>query len=215
MTPLRVTARLLGPLSLPHGPLHLDGLLAWAEAQRRGLPPVGFAPLVEIEIPVAREPRGRFHLCSSSIAAFDGHEMRYVNRRFPIEQAQVMGDAKLKRVHLGAGATKSYRIPHELAFAESDALTWFAVGDAEAIRALLGHVTHLGKRRAVGRGRVAAWTVEPCDGWGEGFPVVRGGRALRPLPPDWPGLADPVLARACLSYPFWDRTRDEACAVPG
>lgn len=214
MTPLRITARLLGPISLPHGPLHLDGLLAWSEAQRQRLPPIGFAPLATIEIPVEREPGGRFHLCSSSLATFDSHESRYVNRRFPLEQAQVLGDAKLKRIHLGAGATKSYRIPTELAFAEGDMLTWFAIGDRDGIVDLLAHVTHLGKRRAVGRGRVDAWTVEPCEPWGDGFPVVREGRALRPLPPDWPGLVEPVLARAALTYPFWDRTRVLTCAVP-
>lgn len=215
MGPLRITAQLAGPVSLPSGPLHLDGLLAWAEAQRRQLPPIGFRPVEDIEIPIAREPGGRFHLCSSSIGAFDAHELRYVNRKFPIAEAQQMAGPKLKRINISVGAQKSYRIPTNVSFVENDELRWFAIGDAPEVEMLLGYVTHLGKRRAVGRGRVLRWLVEPTDPWGDDFPVARAGRPLRPLPADWPGLVDPVLARVAQTFPYWDKAQERVCAVPG
>ena len=52
--------------------------------------------------------------------------------------------------------------------------------------------------------------VEPWDG----FPVVCGGRALRPLPVDWPGLVEPAKAYHTLTYPYWEHSREELCAVP-
>lgn len=81
------------------------------------------------------------------------------------------------------------------------------------VRELLALVTHLGKRRAVGLGRVERWEVLPCEPW-EGFPVLRDGRPLRPLPTDWPGLVEYDLGLRTLSYPYWDSSRRVECAVP-
>ena len=215
MNPIRITARLGGPISLPNGPLHIDALLAWVVAQERQLPPPGFGPLIPIEIPIAREPGGRFHLCSASICDFDAHEMRYVNRKFPLAEAQKFGNDKLRRIHVVAGAQKSYRVPNTVSHVERDEIDWFAIGDAAEALRLLRCVSHLGKRRGVGRGQVREWLVEPFEPWGAGFPVVRDGRPLRPLPPDWPGLVDPMLSRCSPTYPYWDKSTETVCAVPG
>ena len=214
MSQLRVEARIHGGITLPYGTLALDGLLAYAVALRMGYGPLGFRDPVPIEIPIALEPGGRFHLASHSLATFDAHESRFVNRRYPLAEAQMLGHDKLRRVHLAAGPTKSYRIPTTVAFAHGDEIAWACIGDADPIRELLASITHLGGRRAVGRGRVAQWRVTPTKSWGPGFPVVRDGRPLRPLPADWPGLSGPRLAYASMTYPYWDRTREELCAVP-
>ncbi len=212
--PLRVRALLEGAILLPGGTLALDALLAAAVALRDALPPCSVQGVTPIEVPIQREPGGRFHLASFAEWVPDEYEVRYVNRRFPIPEAQMLGDKKLRRIAINAGAQKSYRIPHEAIHVEGDVLAWWCVGDAEAIRELLALVTHLGKRRAVGSGRVREWLVEPCETW-DGFPVMREGRPLRNLPPDWPGLASGVeVAAANLTYPYWERHREEVCAVP-
>src|SRR6185503_291310 len=95
----------------------------------------------------------------------------------------------VRRVQLTAGATKSYRIPVEVGYLKGARAEWYCVGDADPIRSLLCHVTHLGKKRSVGKGEIAAWIVEECDAW-KGFPIVRDGKPLRPLPLDWPGVTD-------------------------
>lgn len=215
MTPLRITARLDGPISLRDGSLRLDGLLAWAVAQRDQLPPPGFGELADIEIPVTKEPCGRFHLCSFATPKFDQHELRYVNRKFPLAEAQAMGATKFRRILLSAGPTKSYRLPSEVAWAERDEVEWFAMGDADAIRDLLTLVRYLGHKRSTGRGRVREWAVDPYESWGDGFPVVRDGKPLRALPADWPGLEDPPLAYATITFPYWMHSREQLCAVPG
>jgi CRISPR type IV-associated protein Csf3 len=215
MTPLVVIARLGGAISLPRGELALDALLAAQMALRGQLPPPRDASdCVPIEIPVEREPGQRFYLCSFSVAEFDAHALRYINRRAPVEQYQTIGETKIRRVQITTGANKSYRIPMETKNAVDDALAWWCIGDAEKIRDLLTTALYLGKKRAVGLGRVLWWDIQPCEPW-QGFPVVSpDGKPLRPLPTDWPGLNVPRTEFRTLSFPYWDHSREELCAVP-
>ena len=111
MTPLVVTARIDGQISLPNGPLALDALLMSAVATRDGLPPP--PPVVPIEIPIAKEPGGRFHLCSFSVGTLSEFDRRFVNRRAPVEQYQTIGPQS-GRVQITAGHDKSYRLPLEV-----------------------------------------------------------------------------------------------------
>lgn len=214
-SPLAIVARLGGALSLPSGPLALDALLASAVALRDDLPPVSVVGVLPIEIPIQREPAGRFHFASFSESAAEEHELRWLNRRFPLAEAQALGNSKLKRVNLQGGPCKSFRTPIETTHLLDDTIRWWCLGEEVEIRALLGLVTHLGKRRGVGLGRVVEWTVSPCEPW-PGFPVVRDGSPLRPLPLDWPGIEEPeaYAGVACLTYPYWQREREEVLAMP-
>lgn len=215
MTPLEITCRLRGPILL-HKPLALDSLLAAMIALRDGLPPALSAEdLRPIEIPVARELGGAFHLCSFSVSTKEEHERRWVNRRFPIPEAQAFAESRFNRIQINAGPCKSYRLPAEVAHLRDDELRWWCVGDADAIRDLLNMARYLGKRRAVGYGPVAHWSVVACEPWGTEFPVVRDGKPLRNLPSEWPGLDAPAFAHAPLSYPYDRRNVDvQLCAVP-
>lgn len=214
--PLCIQAHIDGAIALPGGPMAIDALLAFAIALRHNLPAPRIPDEVRpIEIPIARSPCGRFHLASFSDGRVESRERRWVNRRFPLAEAQAFGDAKLKRVLLSGGPSKSYRLPLETLHLEHDLLTWWCVGDHEQIADLLRSVWYLGKKRSTGKGRVRRWDVTPCTPWGEGFPVVsREGKPLRPLPLDWPGLVDPEPGMRVLTYPYWIRSREELCAMP-
>lgn len=213
MTPLVVTARLAGQIAMPDGPLALDGILAAAVAMRDGLPPPAPGAILPIDIPVLRAPSGRFHLASFAQFTWEIYERRFVNRRFPTAEAQYLGGPKLKRINISTGPAKSYRIPMEVGHLMGDQLTWWCIGDEVEVRALLALVSHLGKRRAVGLGRVCRWTVDRCETW-DGFPVVANGKPLRTLPLDWPGLDGASQAYRTLTYPYWLRANEELCAVP-
>lgn len=211
---LIVTAELAGPIYLPHHRIHLDALVAAAKAARDGLPPpLDPSLLVPIEIPIQREPWGRFHLCSSSMLDVEISETQHTHRRPPIEQYQALAGPKLRRVDVSTAENKAYRIPRPVAHLRGDQIIWYAVAQRGPLLALLEQVTHLGRRRAVGLGRVRQWTVEPCDPW-DGFPIMRVGKALRPLPLDWPGLRAPRTGFSCLTYPYWAHPRKELCAIP-
>ena len=209
MIPLQVTAHLQGPIT---GAPMLDALLEYVAAQRLGLV-AGFGEIQRMAIPVEREPGDRFWMASSPDVLWDQREQRYIHRRFPIHEAQMLGDAKLRRVHIGAGACRSYRIPGDVAWADGDAIRWWCIGDKDAIEDHLIEIRYLGKRRAVGRGIVGQWVVEPCESWA-GFPIVRDGQPMRPLPLDWPGLVDPPTAYHTLSPPYYRHADEILCAVP-
>src|SRR5512141_2354496 len=180
MEPLRVTARLAGQVSLPGGFLALDALLAAAVAVRDNLPPAPPGHYQHIDVPLEWAVGRRFHLASFAAADWEAHDLRHVNRRFPLDLAQDLGNAKLRRVNLSAGPTKSYRIPLEAGHVRGDALVWWCVGDATGVEELLRDVTHVGKKRGVGLGAVLSWEVVSCAPWGEGFPVVRDCKPTRP-----------------------------------
>lgn len=163
VAPLRVMARLDGGVANPTRLPALDGLLAYAQAvyvEGRDPPTPGRA-LAPVEIPLVPAPCGRFHLASFAHAEVECYDERprFVNRRFPIAEAQVYGDAKLRTINLSGGPCKSFRIPIETAHLVDDRVVWYAVGDPEGVCCLLPWITHLGKRRAVGLGKVLTWTV--------------------------------------------------------
>lgn len=211
MTPLRVEARVSGAVSMRVG-VALDALLMAAVATRDDLPPIGVGEPRDIEIPIAR--RDGIYLASHGIADVEARERRFLTKRFPLAEAQAIGDPKMRVIKQSAGLTKNFRIPTETQHLRDDTVTWFAIGDAGQVRDLLAWVQYIGKKRSVGLGRVASWSVsEPSDTW-EGFPVVRDGRPLRNLPVDWPGLDEPRRGFAVLHPPYWEQWRAEECAVP-
>ena len=210
MKPLVVKAHLRGALMLPQGPPALDALLMAAIAMRDNLPPLGFGERTEIAIPLV-EARG-VYLASVGQYEAETYERRFLNRKFPMAEAQMLGSSKVRAINIKAGPAKSYRIPTEMTHLRDDTMTWFATGAEVEVRELLAWITHLGKKRSVGLGRVDTWTVAPCETW-PGFPVLRDGRPLRPLPLDWPGLGEHRVEPRVLRPPYWERWREEACAV--
>lgn len=213
--PLHITATLAGPIGLPYQPIALDGLLGAALCLRDGIDPAATAAECAIlPIPLAVEMNGRYYLASAAVGIVERRGLGYTHRRFPIEQAQLRGHG-IRSLSITAGPAKSYRIPREESHVIDDRLEWWAVGDDDAVRELLGWITHLGRKRAVGLGRVQRWTVEPCEPWGDGFPTVRDGVPLRTLPADHP-LVDTDWPRewGVLAPPYWLAERGEPCVRP-
>lgn len=218
MTPLRIEAILSGGICLPNGPIALDALLMAAVGLRDGLPPPASAhACLDLPIPIAKSECERLYLASLGHFEVEARESEYTNRRFPLAEAQELGGAKLRRIQINAGPSKSYRIPRERLHLTEDRMTWWAVGDADGVRDLLTEwVYYLGKRRGVGLGKVREWRVSECEPWGDGFPVARDGAPTRPLPIDWPGVdwGASERAYAAIKPPYWAHHRREECLVP-
>ena len=209
MTPIVVRATLRGAVMSRH-PVGFDALLMSAVALRDNLPPLGFGEAAVIQIPIAEE-RG-IYLASTGICEAELYERRFLNRKFPMLEAQWLGAPKMRAINIKGGPSKSYRIPSEMAHMKDDQITFYAIGDAHAVRELLPLIGYIGKKRSVGLGKVERWDVETCEPW-PGFPVLRDGRPLRPLPLDWPGLGEHRVEHRVLSPPYWERWREEPCAV--
>lgn len=217
MVPLVVVAHLEGAIARPNPAYCLDSLLDWATYPERGIEhpcsPEEWEA-TRTELPIARSACGRFHLVSEGIFDTEQTDNRWINRRFPLPEAMALGDAKLRRVDVKAGPQKSYRLPLETLHLLGDVIVWFCVGDAQGIRDLLRWVTHLGKRRAVGLGRVARWEVELTSSWGEGFPLLREGVPTRALPLDHPGIAGGEQRIGRFTFPYHYRWLEELVACP-
>lgn len=208
MKPFQAVATLSNGVMIPGAPPALDALLMAAVAVRDQLPPPGFGPLVDIEIPIQK--KDGIYMASCGEYEVEAHERRHINRRFPMLEAQSIGKHKMS-INIKAGPSKGYRIPVQTAHLKQDRITFYGVGDLDSVRELLELIAYIGKKRSVGLGRVAAWVVEPCKKW-PGFPVLREGKPMRPLPKSWPGLQSYKLGYRVLSPPYWERHREEECA---
>jgi CRISPR type IV-associated protein Csf3 len=197
VTPLIVTAELLEGFVVRH-PIHLDALLASAYAIKHELlvPPSNAAQCVRFPLPIARDDSDMYYLASSGEYESAVNELRYKNRRAPWVEYARLGSAKVRRVQLSTGQNKSYRSPYEFTIPALGRVVWWAIGEREPVLGLLQYNHYLGKHRGSGKGRVARWTVDECESWGDGFPVARdgvpmrnlpseGGRPLRCEPPYW------------------------------
>lgn len=221
---MQVVCHLRGPVreSTAAGttPALLDSLVMAALALDLGFPPInvlGPEERAAQEADLLQHMPIQWHngvfLASDAQYAREEYEVRHTNRRFPVEAAAALGHDKLKRVQLSTGLSKSYHIPVRQSHTVGDVVVWYARGNPARVQDLLQrHVTHLGKKRAVGCGPVGRWVVEPCESW-EGFPVLLEGRPLRPLPLDWPGLVEWREDYRVLTPPYWERHREELCAV--
>lgn len=189
MQPVCVVARLAGRAkSLPH----LDTLLEWVAFRReRGIapPPVTPGEVRRIKIPLQRSRCERYWLCSDPEHVVSRLETDHVHYRFPLVPALQYGSEEIKAVSISGGARKSRRLPVQMLQVVGGKVVWWAIGDAEGILDHLAQVTHIGGMRAHGLGEVASWAVEPCESWGDGFPVIRDGVPLRALPADTPGVS--------------------------
>jgi len=216
MTPLLIEARIDGQIADPYGdPVALDALLAYAIVMLEGRPPAAtWDEMDRIDIPVQMSKCGRYHLASSAVYEVEciDESCRTINRRPVVAEAQALGTG-IRTMQINAGPSKGYRMPLETGHLVDDTMRWWAIGDEAAVLDLLSHITHIGRRRAVGLGDVLEWHVCPCKPWGDDFPVVRDGRPLRPLPADHPGLDAPFIAMSRLTYPYWCGPR-EPVALP-
>lgn len=212
MEPLRVTATLVSPYAVPLYPIHLDGLLAAAECDRRGLI-AGVGELQHVEVPLQRSECGRYHLASV------GHHERgdaiagHIHKRSPIPEMMWFGGPKVRSINTATGRNKSFRIPQPRALI--DTITWWCVGDRLEVESLIVLVTHVGKKRSAGHGKVGRWVVEPCESWA-GFPILRpDGSPMRNLPFDTEGLGEgAMLGWGPVTYPYYDPGRAGEVAQP-
>lgn len=218
MKPLEVVAILQGDIVLPNGHLALDGLLAASVAREQGIPPAHYKDeIVPIDVPLEKHASGAYHLASVGHCEVEESERRWINRRYPVEQAQTLGEQRFRSYKVDSGACRSYRMPVPAFYARDDAMTWWAIGDRDEVERLLQNITYVGKKRSTGHGRVREWRVRELDEhevW-EGFPVMREGMPLRALPLDTPGLSDVApVALGVLSYPYWARWLEQPLAMP-
>ena len=108
----------------------------------------------------------------------------YWNKRFDTSLASLVDmHGKRFKVATSAGAYKLYHMP--VFYKAALRIEWYCVGDRDDVAMLLSAVTHLGKKRSQGWGRVSRWEVIP---WEEDWAIWREGRLTRGVP--WQDVAE-------------------------
>jgi len=102
------------------------------------------------------------------------------NKRFDSSLAGLVDfGARRGKVLIEQGQYKAYHMP--VFYLAAQSVEWYCVGDSDEIRYLLSTVTHVGKKRSQGWGRVTEWRVEACS---EDWSVQRDGKLTRGIPAD-------------------------------
>lgn len=172
--PIRVTAELVSGIAhaAPWGP-GLDGLLAsevWG-AQKAAAAASGqllqramdVDDPVDLDLPLARctPTEGPWHWAATCAWPGPGHvtEVHPWTARLDTRDLEAVA-SRLPAVSVRQGRYRARRMP--LLVTITDRVTWQAVGDAEAVAALVEPVRWIGKKRRSGEGEVLAWHVEPA-----------------------------------------------------
>jgi hypothetical protein len=90
--------------------------------------------------------------------------------------------------------------------------TWYVVGDADRIKALLNAVEFIGKRRASGFGQVKSWSIEKTETDGL---MGYEGEPMRPIPIEmFEGDKTLPVTDAAWRPAYWDLKNRGACYAP-
>lgn len=170
MIPLTVTATMATGIahSLPWG-IALDGILAAALWQ--DLKPARTTPALDVDnppdldLPLARctPAEGPWHWAATCSwpDPLPGHsDVHHWTSRVDHRHLEHLTPSLPKVISDRQGRWKAYRMP--LITYPCRTLTWTAVGDLEAITALLSQIPAIGKKRSQGEGQVLAWNVTPA-----------------------------------------------------
>lgn len=207
LTPFRVEWTLGAPIVVPAMPMHLDDLLAWAsvdEMQRQGDPDALTAkddlPLEKFFTATDWVWRGsRLEMEPASEMMMIPWIRRTDLNQMAKDQGRVYA-ARLDVVNLGSGSLKAFANCFQAQWVKH--IVAYGVGDIERVRDLLSRVSHLGKWRRNGWGKVASCRVIEDTAGSTNW-------ANRVVPLDAPaGLlagVDFVSVTHPLRPPYWDR----------
>lgn len=166
--PLCVAAHLFdGRIAATELMLPLDSILAYAwmaehHPDRLHVVSSGFDPadLIVPELPLERRGEGDlwYWACSCAFGQPLMEQTAHWHKRFDaFEAEQYMILKRRNVVNTAAGPYKAHRIPLTVFLVPR--LEWWLVGDLGEVRRLLQGITHVGKKRGQGYGRIARWEV--------------------------------------------------------
>ena len=205
MTPLKVTFFLRTPVALGFPWIFFDSLLAHV-ALREELGERYYS--LPTKIPVDRVPelplkrwRGVY---VASVSMFEPEA------ELAVYQFYKRGDFPFPKgkIRRGSGFFKDFIV--RAPYVPAHRVVFYATGELDEVKRLVGKVAALGKERNVGFGAVREVRVEEVE---EEWGLVRDGLAMRPIPVK---LLRSYEDAAYLAYrpPYWAKESVDLCAVP-
>ena len=211
IAPFRVIARLAAPVSMGvTEAVHLDAVLSWAAHDKHG-PYLTRPPLAPLENCVLPLPLGLVWVDAAGLplwAASDlvpigpaAQSVVYVHRRYPEHREPLQRE---RGANTAAGRWKDARIPQRVTVCER--LEAVGFGDLEEVADLLLGLSHVGKKAAHGRGRVATWEVTPAPCLTLEAVMERRPTPVRALAPT-ASVSAGRLGHGGYTPPYWDARR--------
>lgn len=203
VTGLKVTALMAQGYVSTVGALNLDGVLS---AGLVNSPMVGttmggrngFCVPLPLHLAWVSDQGWPMWAATEFVAADEQIGQAYLHKRHPTDRATLGPRAA---VNTSAGQFKDVRLPLQVKV--TGQIEAWCIGIEDDVCAILGAVTHVGRKGAIGYGRVLRWTVEPAD--------VSLAWVLdrRTVPLAACGDADPdrVSPRDAWTAPYWDASR--------
>lgn len=189
----------------PSEPLHLDALLSWALAPRvganRGLGRDDRPS--HVPLPLLRKNIGDEWVWAASALFPDGHQgedLQFWRKRFRQSRADMSTGAP----NLKNGQYRDWNTPIPLILTHR--LVAYASGNRKECKRLLREITHLGKKRAYGHGKIISIEYPETD---DDYSLVKAGVAMRYLP-DNSGCR-----QVRLRPPYWNRVDRVSCCEIG
>lgn len=219
--PIKVVATLEdGRINSADGIIMLDAVLYhawfWAHAphvlEGRGgdcVPGDGY-----IGLPL-RQDTGNRWFASRAVYDQDGVSVEYWNKRpnFFSADAQRHLQSRTGVISSAVGLNRAYRMPQVIRHIRDGKLTFWAIGHADEVRALLASIPAVGKKAAMGWGAVRSWSVEECCEDYSTFHPVHG--LMRPMPVhEHPGIKGYPVMEYGVRPPYWKACNRELCYVP-
>lgn len=206
-----ITAELVTPvLQAERDITHLDSILSWAALTNH---PVAShfesPPVIPLPIELAWvSPEGKpLWACTPLMPTLDAAESReYWHKRYPNHRSEL---GNRLNANTTSGRWREYRVPvHATTVKRLHAL---AIGNVTEVESLLSIVSHVGKKGAMGYGRVANWTVTRSSH------SIEDVLALRPVPASYFEGRHPVgmlEIRRAWTPPYWYSPLWADCLVP-
>jgi CRISPR type IV-associated protein Csf3 len=218
MIPFALTCRVpLGVVAARLDEISIDGILAYVTVKRM-LGETFYDPgheTVEPALPLARHEHasGWYWHASSAQGGVEMRDIHYWHRRFREQHSTLIDFAgKRGKVITEGGPMRDMRGALTVLYPET--LTWFLLGDPDAVWAMVQEIPYIGKMRGQGQGRCHWDEPAPLE---EDWSVWRGGELMRPIPAE---EATEVGGDFDYEYrglrpPYHDVAQRRLCAVRG
>ncbi len=188
----------------PNEPLHLDALLSWVLAPRVGANKgLGRSDKPDyVPLPLLRRNIGKHWVWAASALFPDGaqeEDLQFWRKRFRQGRADISAGVP----NLKNGMYRDWNTPMPILL--TSRLIAYASGNRKECRRLLRELTHLGKKRAHGYGKIIEITYDQIE---EDWSILKDGKAMRWLPDE---TSDRLVR---LRPPYWNTTeRIKCCEV--
>lgn len=216
--PLQISFQVRPPVFLAHPWLYFDSLIQYlCLRDALGelfyiLPTDQVLPMDDLMIPI-KKTDDVYH---ASVSQFDKAPLYQstIYKRFNDMQVDRLTPKQRKgKVHTDRGYFKDFMI--NLPFITPELITFYTCADRKEIERLLPHLSHLGKKGAIGGGKILNYTIEEAE---TDYSFYKDGKIMRPIPSHLskkiPLVEGTQFMNSSYKPPYWDKSNITMCLVP-